>query len=198
MLPRAANSPSPPLRHAANPLPPAAHFCSSDEEAGKDSRPSPCSLPRPQRTLGQGSLLSPPGQGAQGSLSSGSPAQQLQRLPCVLPCHLGSLVDGIGCLCVAAEHTGAGHKGLPPSFPPPTSSTVAFTDARLHPHGKHSVSVKGACAELVPPTSPEDRGALGRPEALWSSWTSKSKALIPKMLLNHIQVCPQRQLRTTP
>lgn len=70
---------------------------------------------------------------------------------------------------------GACQKRFPHRFSPPTSFTVAFSDAGSHPLGKHSVSVKGTCILLAPPAPPKDRGALGRAEALCSNWTSKGK-----------------------
>lgn len=153
------------------------------------------SLPDPHTTLKAAALTS----------RAGSPRQPLRPRPRaaapvpaghrpVPPLQLGQWHWLLVCGCKAQ---GACQKGFPPRFSPSASFSVAFTDAGLHPLGKHSMSTKGTCILLVPPVSSKDRAPLGRAGALCSNWTSKGKTLIPKMLLNHIKLHPQRQLRST-
>lgn len=195
MLHRAASPSPPPLRHTSK-FPASSCTFLQLRWGGKDGF---LAMPSPSQTHTRHSrqLHSPLRQGAQGSLSTRGRAQQLQCLPGILPCPLCSLVNGIGCLCVAAEHRGIVKKGSNPG-------SLHQLPLLLHSlmldrsHLGNSLSAKGTCILPLPPVSSKDRAPLGRAGALCSSWTSKGKTLIPKMLLNHIKLHPQRQLRSTP
>lgn len=162
---------------------------------GRDAWPPPSSLPGPQRTL----------RPRQPVLTSwaGSPGQRLHRRPCAAapvpaprppapPWQPGRWHWLPVCGCRAQR--GLVKKGSLPGFLHQLPLLLHSLMLDCIPSGN---TVKETHISLGPPASPKDRGALGRAEALCSNWTSKGKTLIPKMLLNHIQLHPQRQLRTT-
>lgn len=181
-----------------NSLPPAAHFCSSDGEAGKGARilghallPPRCrqktQRPRQAVLTSWAALAGSPQCPLHRRPRAAAPAPAVR--PPVLPWQPGQWHWLPECACRA--HRVLVTKGSHPGFP---HQLPVLLPSLIHPLGKHSPSAKVSCILLVPPASPKDRGALGRAQGLCSNWISKGKTLIPKILLNHIQLHPQRQL----